>query len=149
MTHPANQSNLDQLIRFKELTGQTFRVTPYDLITGIDQKDDGSIVVSVQIHTVEERRTEVILTARRIRLIGFVQSDSGWVESMRLTVDDPDFTGPISIPLFGPGKTPAEWLMSRQRERMAYRVGSSRNPLDNYTRVGAGYTPDRMARYWR
>jgi hypothetical protein len=81
-------------------------------------------------------------------LIEFRQSDSGrWAQTNQFRVVDPEFTRK-SIPVFGPGKTPEQYLLGRMWERMAYRVGSAANPLDNYSRVGKGYTPARMTRHW-
>lgn len=148
MERPQFESNLDARVAFKQMTGLTIRLTPWELIEKITQKDDGSIVVTIQTHTVSERTRETVLLTRATKLIQFVQSDSGaWVEALAFRVEDADFERQ-SIPLFGPGKTPEQWLMARQWERMAYRVGSAANPLDNYTRVGAGYTPARMTRHW-
>lgn len=148
MGRPMFETNLDARVAFKRLTGETIRLTPWEAIESIVEKDDGSVAVVIVTHTVEERKTETILTSRSLKLLVFVQSDTGWRQANRMVVPDPTFEKAEHIPLFGPGKTPAEWLMARQWERLAHRVGSSASPMDNYDRVGKGYTTARMTRHW-
>lgn len=140
---------LEARVAFKRLTGLNIRLTPFESITKIAPKSETEVVVQIITHQAEERRTEWLLTARGIKLVRFVQSESGtWAQVGKpLVMWDDDFER-VSIPLFGPGKTPGEWLQAREFARMCYRPGTSNFPMDNHQRTQEGYTTARMARHW-
>lgn len=147
-TTPAFESNLEARVAFKRLTGLNIRLTPWELLTRINRQSEDTIVVQIVTHEVNERKTQTILTGRGVRLIQYKLVDGSWKETFRLPVVwEPDFK-PMTYSLFGPGKTPEEWLQAKLFEQMCYRPGSDRSPLDSCSRTSIGYTTPKMARHW-
>ena len=143
------ESNVDAQKAFKALTGQTIRITPFQSIDRIAVKSPTEILVQLTVFTVEERRTEYLLTARGTRLIQFTETNGRWAQTGKpVTVWESSFSR-ISVPFFGRGKNMAEWLSDREFTRMCGRPGTSSHPLDSHDRVAQGYSTRRMSRHWQ
>jgi hypothetical protein len=152
MTDQVYQSNLEAAIAFKQMTGITIRLTPYDLLARIVRKSDDQIVVAIKVHEVHEYRTSVVLKNQGTRLIQFRRVDGvGWRQiGLPVTMWESDFT-PVHHSIFGPGKTVAEWLQARQFEADCGRPGTDNHPLDSFQRTvvdGPDFTTRKMARHW-
>jgi hypothetical protein len=144
------QDSLEARVAFKRLTGLTIRLTPFELLTAINQQSDTLVAASIVTFRVDERRTEYLIKARGTKLIGFGQDPVTWTWRQigkPLVVWDEDFE-PFSYNLFSRGKSPAEWLAAREFARQCYRPGTSAQPLDSSYRTTLGYTTSKMERYW-
>lgn len=142
------ESNLEARRAFKAATGLPIRLTPYDLFTAMVRQSETQLTVSILIHKAEERRASVVLIGRATRLIQYNRSPAGvWRQAGIVTVWDEDFE-PQTYSLYGPGKSPEEWLHAQIWARMAHRVGSSRHPLDNFDRVRYDRASDKMVKHW-
>lgn len=144
-------TNLEGAIEFKRLTGLTLRITPYDLVIAITVKSADEVVVTMQVHQIDERRTSVTLKAQGTRLTRYVRTAEGWHQAgLPFTMWQPDFE-PVHHSIFGPGKTVAQWLAARRFESMCGRPGTDRHPLDSFQRTvidGPDYSTRRMERHW-
>lgn len=142
------ESNLEARRVFKAETGLNIRLTPFDLFTAMVRQSDTQITVSITVHQTDERRTSVILTGRGTRLIQFTKSLTGrWSQSSMMTMWDDEFECQ-TYSLFGPGKSPEEWLHAQIWSRMAHRVGSDNAPMDNFDRVQHDRSTPKMTRHW-
>ena len=144
------ESNIEALRAFKSMTGGAYlRVRPFEIIEAIVQRDADNIVVKLITFELDERKTEMVLKAKGTKLVGYKRTESGsWVQNGKaFTVWDDTFS-PISVKHYGPGKTEAEYWSAKAYDRLCYRPGSDRQPMDSFRRVVEGYTPARMERHW-
>jgi hypothetical protein len=115
--------------------------------------DDPQLTVLIRRYRVEELRTQSKVTAAGtlVRTWEWVDTDSGgcYAETDPYTVWDADFE-PIYIPHHQRRvKTIAEYIEARERERMAYRVGTDSFPMDSFDRTFEDFDGTKaMRQHW-
>lgn len=136
-----NETSTDLMREFKKATGYSVPIRPFERILKYVVTDD-RVAVQLETFRYTETRYEFRFTGRGRRLLSYTGPTP---ES--LTVWDEAFE-PFVIRKTGHVKTERESLAQVAFERDCYRPGTSRAPLDNYARVQAGPSTDKMERYW-
>lgn len=129
--------------------GKPIYLRPYQTVLNVVVTDTGiNLVVRVMAYT--ETTREVRFTKSGIQLRSWKLLNNIWVEQTPFTVWDEDFV-PYVEALFGRHVSVDEYRERRQWEAETYRCGSSRSPMDNFTRTvegGRETTTDAMYQYW-
>jgi hypothetical protein len=127
-------------------TGHYITLKPGDSVENVViEKERAALVLNVV--DLKETKTGFELKGIGTRVYLFVKSESGaWAPSLPTTLWEEDFK-PVFTRTLGNGKDVREWISRIRWERMAYRVGTDANPMDNYERTLDGST-DAMHKHW-
>lgn len=144
------QSDLQRLKQFAVDTGLSkVQLRPFEVLLNTSASDT-TAMVSIQTFRYSELTAEVRFTGMGTRLTTWVKKDGVWAieQSLCMTVWDAYFE-PVTLLKFDRQyQSPKQKMAQREWERLCYRPGTGRTPLDNYERVLAHPTTDLMERYW-
>lgn len=131
--------------------GADLRMKPYERLLRVKLTGDVAIA-KIETFVVREMSRQTRYEKRGVKLLKFTKVGSGYV-----LIGDPDdifimwddnFVPTVEVP-WGSFATPEQKLAKREWEADAYRVGSSRSPMDNAARTSEGHTTPAMERHWR
>lgn len=131
----------------EQTIGQSLPLKPWESIEKVVIEAD-EVKVLMNIADVQETAREVRLKRAGKRLIVWKRTANPLV--WRIS-DDETFwveSTPVVHVKYGQRRTPEQEADQREYEKMCYRPGTASTPLDNYDRVVAGHTTDKMDRYW-
>lgn len=117
--------------------GHRVRLKPYDELVKV-KADADQITVLVRRVSVRELRYQTQFQSAELDLIQFSRSVSGSWQVLETRVPDPDFR-PYVCQEFGEVRSTEELAARRADEKLAYRCGRGRFPMDSYQRKLQGY----------
>jgi len=147
-----------QLLPIKQAIGRPVQLRPYESIVRV-KVDPEEILLVLQVYDWTETAREVRFHKSGLRMRIWKLKDGKWKEQFErdpdgkittLTVWDDDFK-PYTECKFGYSLSPQEYYDRLERERMTYRPGTFRTPLDSFERTvqcGPSGTTPKMYRYW-
>lgn len=130
-------------------TGKRVRLRDYESIANYQVNDKG-IALVIETYEVKIMAREDRYLAKGMRVMFWLTNSSG---SLYLATDsitwDEDFE-PFVYEKFGRRKTADEFHEQREWEKLCYRPGTTRSPLDSYERVCDPFTKSttRMERHF-
>jgi hypothetical protein len=128
------------------VVGVPFALKPHEKLIGA-KLTDTTAVISLEILVVTETTREWKISAKGVRMMVWQKADSVWSYTGTFTTWDEDFKPEIHVRV-GRIVTPQEAREAMDWDRLCYRPGSDRSPLDNYGRVLSGSTTPKMERHW-
>lgn len=119
--------------QIRQVTGQRFSLKDWETVN-VCQIHDSIIMVQIETYDVRVLVREDQYNKKGVRYLAFVKSGGRWGLETDMTVWDESFV-PYVYEKIGRRKTADEIIAQREYEKMCYRPGNSRNPLDSYDRV--------------
>lgn len=127
------------------------RLRPYERAHTLRVEDD-KVTLVLQTFLVRELRTRTQFIKSGNRMVSYWRSTAdGHYAGQKvgeMIIWDEEAPEVSAVVNAGQINTPERDTERREFERMTYRPGTSKSPLDNYQRVLAGPTTEKMERYW-
>lgn len=81
----SHENNIQALAAIKRLTNVNLRLTPMSEIVALETDDD-SLVVEIVVYKYDERRRDMLITGRGIRVVRLVPAHQEWMPWVSTTV---------------------------------------------------------------
>lgn len=120
------------------------RMRPYEKCLRL-RVDDASVNLVFETFHVREGKTRTVFLKQGVRLVSYSRETGEKIGEM---ISWDEVKPNVQIANFGRVETPEETRARREWEADAYRVGSTKNPLDNAARTADQFAHPTMTKYW-
>lgn len=141
----ADTSPIQMLAVLRDCGVKGFYLGTWDTIEGITLSDDGSVMVTILHWEVKEGqyRTSFQRGGYKFRQFG-ADGRAKSADDTVLWMDHLTAPDVVNSRI----KSEQEVADALEWEQMTYRVGTAKNPMDNYSRTLEGATTSAMTKYW-
>jgi hypothetical protein len=127
-------------------TRTRLRLKDWESIRMVAFKDD-AVQMMIDTYEVKVMVREDRYERKGVRLLLIMSGPSGWYIHSDDTIWDDDFE-PFVYEKIGRRLTAEEFQERREWEKMCYRPGTPKTPLDSYDRVWNDKSTPKMEKYW-